>query len=192
MSLKHGLLGLLNYGSMTGYELSVAFKDSLSFFWQAKSSQIYRELNAMEEFGWLSSEQIIQTDKPNKRLYSITDEGKAELKGWLDTPEADIAEAMRVRSAFLMRVFFAGETTDEKAIQMLEDFLQECMKTVEKLNSLSTIIPQYMEMVDDPMTKSKYWKIVAMFGESYYLAEIDWAYKAIAILKGEENEGSSD
>ena len=26
MSLKHGLLGLLNYGSMTGYELDKAFK----------------------------------------------------------------------------------------------------------------------------------------------------------------------
>ena len=37
MSLKHGLLGLLNYGSMTGYELDKIFRDSLSFFWQAKT-----------------------------------------------------------------------------------------------------------------------------------------------------------
>lgn len=32
MSLKHGLLGLLNYNSMTGYDLSKFFSDSLSFF----------------------------------------------------------------------------------------------------------------------------------------------------------------
>ena len=56
MSLKHGLLGLLNYGSMTGYELNKVFRDSLSFFWQAKTSQIYRELDAMERCGWLTSD----------------------------------------------------------------------------------------------------------------------------------------
>ena len=68
MSLKHGLLGLLNYSSMTGYELDKAFKVSLSFFWQAKTSQIYRELDAMETNGWLSSQRIIQSEKPNKRV----------------------------------------------------------------------------------------------------------------------------
>ena len=41
--LKHGILGLLNYGSMTGYEINKAFKDSLSYFWNAQTSQIYRE-----------------------------------------------------------------------------------------------------------------------------------------------------
>ena len=39
MALKQGLLGLLNYGEMTGYELAKAFNDSLSFFWQAQTSQ---------------------------------------------------------------------------------------------------------------------------------------------------------
>ena len=37
MALKQGLLGLLNYGEMTGYELAKAFNDSLSFFWQAQT-----------------------------------------------------------------------------------------------------------------------------------------------------------
>ena len=45
VSLKHGLLGLLNYQPMTGYELDKEFKESLAYFWQAKPQQIYRELN---------------------------------------------------------------------------------------------------------------------------------------------------
>ena len=98
MSLKHGLLGLLNYGPMTGYDLNKAFKDSLAFFWQAKTSQIYRELGAMERCGWLTSERIIQNERPNKRVYTITDSGKEELKNWLSLPETDIADAMHVRS----------------------------------------------------------------------------------------------
>ena len=54
MSLKHGLLGLLNYGNMTGYDIDRTFKDSLFLFWQAQTSQIYRELNTMEKLGWLT------------------------------------------------------------------------------------------------------------------------------------------
>ena len=55
MALKQGLLGLLNYGEMTGYELAKVFNDSLSFFWQAQTSQIYRELNQLEAEGLLHS-----------------------------------------------------------------------------------------------------------------------------------------
>ncbi len=33
--LKHGILGLLNYGDMTGYEISETFKNSLNYFWPA-------------------------------------------------------------------------------------------------------------------------------------------------------------
>lgn len=101
-SFGHGMLGLLNYGPMTGYELDKAFKESLSFFWQAQTSQIYRELDAMEQNGWLSSEYVIQKDKPNKRVYSITDTGKKELNNWLLSPQSDIAATMRIKNAFLM------------------------------------------------------------------------------------------
>ncbi|MDR0221438.1 MAG: PadR family transcriptional regulator, partial [Lachnospiraceae bacterium] len=83
MSLKHGLLGLLSYGRMTGYELDKAFKDSLNFFWQAQTSQIYRELKAMEKAGWLTSEIVFQTSKPNKKLYAITDSGRLEFHRWI-------------------------------------------------------------------------------------------------------------
>ena len=38
--LKHGILGLLNYGEMTGYEIMMAFRDSLQFFWMANTSRI--------------------------------------------------------------------------------------------------------------------------------------------------------
>ncbi|MDR2589569.1 MAG: PadR family transcriptional regulator, partial [Oscillospiraceae bacterium] len=89
MSLKHGLLGLLNYdGPMTGYDLDKEFKRSLGYFWYAKQQQIYRELDEMEIKGWLTSERVIQNEKPNKRVYSITEDGKTEFVDWLNSPES--------------------------------------------------------------------------------------------------------
>ncbi|GAH00237.1 unnamed protein product, partial [marine sediment metagenome] len=49
MSLRNALLGLLNYRPRTGYELKKIFEDSIGFYWTTKTSQIYNELNKLEE-----------------------------------------------------------------------------------------------------------------------------------------------
>jgi DNA-binding PadR family transcriptional regulator len=184
MPLKHGLLGLLNYGGMTGYELDKAFNASLGFFWQGQMSQIYRELNAMERSGWLTSERVIQDERPNKKVYRITDSGKTELQNWLAAPEADISDAMRIRSAFLMRVFFAGETDVEQAVKLLAAFRDECLKALADIDAVANDIAMYDKMVSSE-ERTRYWKIASAFGESYYRAEIEWANKAIADLEGD-------
>lgn len=112
MSLKHGLLGLLNYGKMTGYDLDKTFKDSLYYFWPAQTSQIYRELNEMERLGWLTSEIIFQTDKPNRKLYSITASGEAELRNWL--AGNSLEKEFQIRSLFLLKLFFSGKKVLKK------------------------------------------------------------------------------
>ena len=184
MSLKHGILGLINYGAMTGYELNAAFKESLSFFWKAHTSQIYRELNSMERLGWLTSERIYQTEKPNKRLYSITVVGKEELNKWLSDPDADIRDAMSVRSAFLIRVFLAGEMGDASALKMLKTAQTQCCAAKDALGRTDDAIVNYGTMVDDT-NKTKYWKLTVLFGESYYGAMLEWIAKAITIIEVE-------
>jgi len=191
MSLRHGLLGLLNYGSMTGYELNKAFKDSLSFFWQAKASQIYRELDAMEQCGWLVSKMVYQNDKPNKRVYSVTDSGKQEFSDWLSAPEADLKDAMRIKSAFLMRVFFAGETGLDESMALLGAYREKCIEFGQSMNAAHSAIAEYKDAAGG-YAKARYWEIAALFGEEYFQAGAQWATKAIDILKEGDNEHISD
>ena len=73
--LKHGILGLLSYGSMSGYDISRTFKDSLNYFWTAQTSQIYRELQTLKEKGWANNEIVEQKGKPDKKVFSITESG---------------------------------------------------------------------------------------------------------------------
>ena len=81
--LKHGILGLLNYHEMTGYEIMETFRDSLNYFWDAKTSQIYRELQGLEQKEWVSKTIVPQSGKPDKKVYSITATGQEELLQWL-------------------------------------------------------------------------------------------------------------
>lgn len=39
--LKHGILGLINYHEMTGYEIMQAFRDSLGFFSRENRIRIF-------------------------------------------------------------------------------------------------------------------------------------------------------
>ena len=54
MGLQHGILGFLNYGPCSGYELTKAFQSSLHFFWPAQTSQIYQTLNRLEAAAYIA------------------------------------------------------------------------------------------------------------------------------------------
>jgi DNA-binding PadR family transcriptional regulator len=181
MSLKYGLLGLLNYGKMTGYDLDKAFKDSLEFFWQGQTSQIYRELTAMEQAGWLSSEIEVQTGKPNRKIYAITETGRSEFMKWLAASDEAARDALRLRNSFLMRLFFSGELPPEKAASMLRDFRDNCRNALADMAAVPDSIEQYKTLIARP-EKSNAWRMVALFGKSYYEACEKWAAEMLDTL----------
>jgi PadR family transcriptional regulator AphA len=181
MSLKHGLLGLLNYGEMTGYEIDKSFKESLNFFWQAQTSQIYRELNSMEKLGWLTSKIEYQTDKPNKRLYSITDTGKQELHDWLNNN--DLIGSFQIRNEFLMKLFFSGDRNTEDSIKMLKEYKKGCLKSIALMDKTDDSI-EYYSSGEEKSNRVLYWELTASFGKCYAKMCLDWADNTIKKLEG--------
>lgn len=180
MSLKHGLLGLLSYSDMTGYELGKAFQDSLSFFWQAQPSQIYRELNKLEEQGCLSSVIEFQTDKPNKRIYSITEKGGEELAAWLSSPMPD--ELMPTRSEVLMRLFFSAVKKPEDTLNDLRHLETVYKGYAAQLGQLSKVIDSYKALVCSDMD-ALYWELTADFGCAYTNMCTAWVERCVKRLE---------
>lgn len=120
MSLPHAILGFLQNEPMTGYDLkTVCFDVSVAHFWPADQSQIYRTLDTLAEKGWVESELEVQTDRPNRKIYSITDAGRAELTRWLQT-EQDLPIR---REPFLVQLFFMDQLPDESIIASMESQL---------------------------------------------------------------------
>jgi PadR family transcriptional regulator, regulatory protein AphA len=116
MSLPHAILGFLGIMPMTGYDLKrQAFDVSVAHFWPAVLPQIYRELGKLEEAGWAVSEVELQRGKPNRRVYSITATGRAELRRWLGEFEAPV----RYREPFLVQLFFAAHLTNAEILMLL-------------------------------------------------------------------------
>jgi PadR family transcriptional regulator, regulatory protein AphA len=104
MSLTHAILGFLAWQPMTGYDLKNAcFDQSVKHFWAADQAQIYRTLDKLAEQNMVRAELEVQTDRPNRKVYHLTEHGRAELVRWLGLPQ----ELQDRREALLVQLFFA-------------------------------------------------------------------------------------
>ena len=82
MSLRHALLGVLKDKPLTGYDLVRHFQGTVGFLWSAPQSQIYPELRRMEAEGLIQAQVAPRGQRAQKRIYSVTEAGMAELRRW--------------------------------------------------------------------------------------------------------------
>lgn len=114
--LKYVLLGALNYQSLTGYQIKQFIDTSARHFWNAHTSQIYRTLVELEKDGLLTSEIQEQLDRPDRRLYHITEAGRYDLSEWLARPMTEIEPT---KDTLLVRLFFAAQLDKETLLTQL-------------------------------------------------------------------------
>lgn len=85
MALKHAVLASLLTGELSGYQLAKAFDIGVANFWHALPQQLYAELTRLEAAGLISGREVVQDTRPNKRLFTVTDAGHAELQRFAET-----------------------------------------------------------------------------------------------------------
>lgn len=86
VALQHAILVSLCEQSGSGYELAHRFDRSIGYFWAATHQQIYRTLRTMEDDGWVLATAVIQQGRPDKKVYTVSHAGRAELARWIGEP----------------------------------------------------------------------------------------------------------
>lgn len=180
--LKHGILGLLNYGDMSGYEIREVFKASLNYFWTAQTSQIYRELDVLEKNGWIEKRIVEQSGKPNKNICSITEQGRKELLRWLSEPMG-----MDIRSQTLMKTFFMGELPIANSLSFFKELNKEYLAGINNLQQASDSISLFQEVISDKKN-ALFWQMTLDFGKRYMQMYLDWSESCIHLLENMEND----
>ena len=176
--LKHGILGLINNGDKTGYEVMTVFRDSLNHFWTAQTSQIYRELQTMEKAGWIRQTRVAQNGKPDKNVFSITPDGHEELLRWLREQNLPAGN----KNPFLMKTFFMGELPVEENIAFFRAF-QNASVFPDEGKQVSANADMYRQAVNHP-EKAIYWKLTIEFGRMYEKMQREWCQYCIQALEG--------
>jgi PadR family transcriptional regulator AphA len=85
-TLGYAILGLLSREELSGYDLTQRMKGPVGYFWSARHSQIYPELARLEDGGYVTHRVIEQRERPDKKVYEITDEGLEALECWVTQP----------------------------------------------------------------------------------------------------------
>lgn len=130
MSLRHAILGILEYQPLHGYRLKRVLAEGVSTFWPVNLPAIYPSLRRLEDEG-LVAHQVEPTPdgRPDRKVFTITNRGREELARWRRlAPDGPVT----VRSPLFLKLLFAkGEnlrdTIDwlDKAIDETRDLLSQ-------------------------------------------------------------------
>lgn len=176
MSLKFSLLALLSRQPKTGYDLSKEVEGSTGQFWSATHQQIYKELADLLKRGWVRQKEVSQSEKPDKKVYSTTKEGNAELKRWLKEP----TEPPPSKDAFLIKLF-VGDLVGADVI--LEDLLRNRDFRQRRLKKFREIEKTYFQKVDSLPIERQFQYMTLRRGIALENAWISWSKEVEEFLK---------
>ncbi|MEH0545372.1 PadR family transcriptional regulator [Streptomyces sp. NPDC054884] len=132
MALRHAVLAALLDGEYSGYQLAKAFDVGVANFWHALPQQLYAELAKLEGEGLVAGRQVIQETRPNKRLFHVTDAGRAELEKFA----AAVAKPSFIRDDLLVKVQVADRIGTASVIEQLEERASAAEGKIELLGKL--------------------------------------------------------
>jgi len=110
-------LGVISRGAASGYEIKKAFEDgALNHIYDTSFGSIYPALTALTELGLAVCAEMAQDKRPDKKVYSITEAGRAALLSALMVPPAPD----KFRSDFLFMMYFAELLPAARLAQLID------------------------------------------------------------------------
>jgi PadR family transcriptional regulator, regulatory protein AphA len=132
MDVKTLCLGVLTEGDKTGYEIKRCFEDSFSHFFGASFGSIYPALAELTRQGLVTCRSVEQDRRPDKKVYSVTPEGRRALVGeLLATPPRH-----KVRSEFLVLIYFAHLLPPEHVARIIDERLAQWQPVVAEIEQI--------------------------------------------------------
>jgi DNA-binding PadR family transcriptional regulator len=116
-TLGYAILGLLAREELSGYDLRRRMEGRVSFFWEARHSQIYPELARLEERGLVTHKVVEQQERPDKKVYEITAAGLEALREWVTEPPV----ARAVKDELVLKAYSVWLADHGKAILLFRD-----------------------------------------------------------------------
>ncbi|BAU15202.1 PadR-like family transcriptional regulator [Leptolyngbya sp. NIES-3755] len=184
MALNHAILALLIDRSYSGYDLAKDFDQSVNFFWKATHQQIYRELSKLEDQEFVEVEIIEQDRRPDKKLYHITEHGKAFLSEWLLEP----CDMMPIKEDLLVKLWAAklvpiSESIEQSPIaKIIEEFQRHRQLHQARLATYHQIATEFYSEPEQMPIAQKYRYLVLRRGIRYEEDYIAWCDEVLELF----------
>ena len=128
------ILGLLMVYSYTAYELHILIKNNYQGICSHSIGNIQRALKKLAEAGSVTSVSVVDNEV-NKKIYSITPEGRKVFLEWLDHP----LELQKSKNMEMSRLLLMGFLSDERQMVRVEEAIEETKKEYEYLLAIKEL-----------------------------------------------------
>jgi len=169
MSLRYALLGLLEDGPASGYELTARFERSLQkYVWTARQSHVYPELGRLAEDGLIA---VSEEGARGRRTYAITDQGRADLRAWLLAPAKP--RAVRDEQALRMSLLSALDVQDARVL--VANLLEQAEREGAQLAAIASAADADAHV----RGRLRFGRLAIEYGVRGFQAQADWARWAL-------------
>jgi hypothetical protein len=120
----------------------------------------------------------VQSDRPNRKVYTITDEGRRELLEWLAQP----SEPEQVREPVLIKVFFGANLPRDQLVAVLRQRQEEMQRGRAYLGFAKQFIAAFTDSIG-VQHEAPFWSLTVDLGLAHCIAEEKWAAEAIRLLE---------
>ena len=179
MAIKFAILGLLHYKDMHGYRIKQHIERNFGHMWSINYGQIYPNLRQLLDDGFVSMKRVNQVGEkgPDRKLYSLTDQGKEEFARWLDSsPE----RLMLLRDPFLLRFVFFGFGDNSRAVEIIDEQIGLYEEQLKTRN----------ENLEHWHTHDKYVRLITQLGIDLNEMFLNWLKKAKDEILAESDEAT--
>lgn len=172
MTLRHALLGLLEDGPASGYDLTARFERSLhAYVWTARQSHVYPELNRMIADNLI---EVVEYGARGRQTYAITEPGRQELRGWLLAPAGPRA----VRDERVLRIALISALSEDDARRLVLDYLADAEAAEAELVGVAAAA----DANDHPRGGLRFGRLAIEYGIRSFQAQQEWARWALVQL----------
>jgi DNA-binding PadR family transcriptional regulator len=179
MALRHAVLAALLEGEASGYQLAKRFDVSVANFWSATPQQLYRELDRLEAESLVHARLVRQQRRPDKRVFTLTDAGRAELHRF--TGEAAKPAAMRDELLVKLQAVDVG---DEPAVS--KELMARLDRARAKLALYDRLLADMLDGSEEDAFERDSERIgpylTLMGGRMYEQTNIRWCTAALEVL----------
>jgi DNA-binding PadR family transcriptional regulator len=137
---EHAMLGLVKLQPRHGYEIAAYFgpDGDLGMVCQLPMSLLYAQLKRLEGLGLIDGTTELQSNRPPRRIYHLTEAGEAEFGRWLDEPVRRIRD---IRIDFLLKLFFSARIPDHDTDALLHRQVASCQEYLDVLEERQARTP---------------------------------------------------
>ncbi|MBI3978673.1 MAG: PadR family transcriptional regulator, partial [Chloroflexi bacterium] len=141
--VQRALLALLVGEPRHGYELHGLFLATVGGHWELNTGQIYSSIERLTRDGLVIEVGVERGGGPDKRLWAITDEGRAELLEWF---RSAVPRDYRLRDELYVKLMLAITCQAEEPYEVVQVQRRELFRELHSLTAARNALDQKREL----------------------------------------------